>query len=67
MRCYEASRGWSFNQNIVIKAAAAAGGIGMGSERIIPQPANCGLGDLPPIPSICRLQSDCREYVIPRA
>jgi hypothetical protein len=28
------------------QAAAAAGGIGMGPERIIPQPANCGLGDL---------------------
>ena len=28
------------------QAPAAAGGIGMGSERIIPQPANCGLGDL---------------------
>ena len=28
------------------QAAAAAGGIGMGTERIIPQPANCGLGDL---------------------
>ena len=25
---------------------AEAGGIGMGTERIIPQPANCGLGDL---------------------
>ena len=28
------------------QAPAAAGGIGMGAEKIIPQPANCGLGDL---------------------
>ena len=29
-----------------ISGTTDAGGIGMGTERIIPQPANCGLGDL---------------------